>query len=163
MKDSLLPLLFVIVAVTGIWYFWLRTGGNTVRSAPAEATTSSAEQSVPAAKAKPEAHPRHSTPRPAPDDDLAAPATDPNLVKAAPENPTPIPAAPLYKPAMLNDVRAGMTASRVVQLLGEPSLKTSSTNSGGLWETYVYSDQTHESIGVVHLRNGRVVGVPTRQ
>jgi SmpA / OmlA family len=163
MKDSLLPLLFVIVAVTGVWYFWLRTSGNRVGSAPAEETTSSAEQSIPATKAKREAHPKHSTPRAAPDDDVTASATDPDPVKAARENPALIPVAPLYKPTMLNDVKAGMTASRVVQLLGEPSLKTSTTDNGGLWESYVYSDQTHENIGVVHLRDGRVVGVPTRQ
>jgi hypothetical protein len=73
------------------------------------------------------------------------------------------PAPPVYNPAKLENVKTGMAASRVTQLLGEPDLKTLTTDGGSLSETYFYAGKTYDEIGVVRLQDGRVMGPPARQ
>jgi hypothetical protein len=162
MKTVVLPIVLVAIAVSGGWYLWLQTTERAAGFTAPDATTT-AQQSTPAAKSKAAPHRRGSTAASAPV--LAEPqpvASQPEPVLEA-QKTRLSPAPPAYTATKLGDVKTGMVASRVTQLLGEPDLKTLTTNGGSLSEVYFYAGKSYEDIGVIRLRNGRVMSPPARQ
>lgn len=65
---------------------------------------------------------------------MVNPAPVVEVVKPAAPAPIPIPTG------TLNDVKPGMQATQVVELLGEPKLTAVTTEKGILLETYVYHE-----------------------
>jgi cytoskeletal protein RodZ len=161
MKNVFLPVLLVAAAVTGVWYLWMQTARTQTGFTTPDATTSE-QPSTPAAKARTaDLHQRSSTTRSAAaTEESAVSQTEPVLM---PHKTVATPAPPLYSPAKLENVKAGMAASSVTQLLGQPDLKTLTTDGGSLSETYFYAGKTYDEIGVVRLQDGRVMGHPARQ
>ena len=70
-------------------------------------------------------------------------------------SPAPVKAA---RPPITNvaDVQVGMPSRRVLELLGNPDLSTTTILNGSLAETYIYTHAPDGQFIRIHLRGGRV-------
>jgi hypothetical protein len=147
MKDALLPLAFVIIMGAGIWYY---ISVSAQRDANARALgAASAEQAAPAVPVKKPAPAIRRVTKPEPVAEVAPPPESvPVEIAKLSRAPQPVPSG------TLSDIKPGMEASQVVDLLGEPKLTTMTADRGGLLETYVY--KPGDRILMIRLRGGRV-------
>lgn len=158
MKDTLLPVVVVIALVAGIWYY---INVRAQHDASARAlSAAAADQGAAVRSVKKKASTISHTPNPG----SGAEAT-PGPVPVAEAEPTPksffvevARPAPPPNPvptSTLGDVKLGMDATQVVELLGEPKLTAVTTEGGILFETYVYA-RGPDRVWMIQLRAGRV-------
>jgi hypothetical protein len=155
MKDTLLPVAVVIALVAGIWYYI-----NVRAQHDAIARAFSADQGAAAPSVKKKAPTIPHTPKPG-----RVAEASPGPVPVAEAEPTPKSVfIEVAKPALppnpvptgtLGDVKLGMDATQVVELLGEPKLTAVTTEGGILFETYVYA-HAPDRVWLIQLRAGRV-------
>ena len=160
MRGFLLPVLFLVPAAVGIWFY---LNPKTYVTRPADASTS-ASQPTTEKKADPKA--KKSAPQSAqtlapaaisaPVEPPAAAAPEP---VAAPET-VKTQAAPALPPEVwkqeVNQVNPGMQSTAVLELLGKPTLHTMTNDRGSLKETYVYSSNSDAPFEIIHVTDGKV-------
>ena len=149
MKDILLPLVLITAAIGGTWYY---VSVTTKRDANARAL-SSAPADPPAVTAPQKKHaPIHKAVKPEPVEEaetVAAPPRSEEIVRPV-RVPKPVPTG------TLSEIKPGMMATQVVDLLGEPKLTAVTIERGTLLETYVYDREPGDGVWLIHLRGGRV-------
>src|ERR1700683_2929019 len=152
MKDILLPVALVLIVVAAIWYY-VSLGSQREASARALSASAAEAAATPPAPRKKTPPARH-VPKPEPVAEAAVVNPDPvvEVVKTAAPAPKPVP----IPTGTLNDVKPGMQATQVVDLLGEPKLTAVTTKKGILFETYVYAHAPGDRVWMVCLRGGRV-------
>ena len=156
MKDFMLPLVLILVVVAGIWiYFTL----STPHAGPVRAVESSPTDTVvPPPPAKPQPQ-RKRVSAAANYSEAVTPVAAPEPPKSADRHsarPQPV-AVGSGSP---EQVKVGMDAGSVVELLGTPDLTALSINRGNLAETYIYKKKPGENLALIHLAGGRVVTAP---
>lgn len=148
MRDPWILLGMVLVAVAASSFFWT----NRAVQIPRELTTfKSAEEPVTAAKdARARVRRFASVPTP-PEPEPITPGPEPIKIIS----PAPVKAA---RPPITNvaDVRVGMPSRRVLELLGNPDLSTTTILNGSLAETYIYTHAPDGQFIRIQLRGGRV-------
>jgi len=173
MKDLLLPLGLLVVALGVFIFFW--AGPQSVSIFPQSGAVASTEATPAPAVAE-------STPAPKKpvgsqgkklDPGVPDPPPLPTVRRAdqisvvTPSEPVQPEAPPveeiLVKPAVRppvdpTQITTGMPRSRVIELLGEPTLKTATILDGGMTETFVYTNTTQGDFIRIQIRGGRVVG-----
>lgn len=161
MKDLLLPLVALIAVVAVVYFFWTGPMAPTIPDRTAEVIAATAPpvaappQPAKAARAVKQAA---AVPEPAvtsTPESIVSALAQPAAVDISPESAALQPAArPIVNPA---DVSIGMPSRRVVELLGNPSLKTATIRNGSLLETYIYTNTAQGEFVRIQLRGGRVV------
>lgn len=151
MRDILLAVAFIIALVVGIWYFLSVSGTRDANANPSSGSTVTAPVPPPAVKKTP-ANVRRMPKLKGPAE--AAPISTPVYVAKPAPPMTPI------QTGTVSDVKTGMEASQVVELLGEPRLTALTTEKGSLVETYVYSRKPGDRVWMIRLRGGRVESTP---
>jgi hypothetical protein len=154
MRDFLLPLALILVVVAGIWiYFTLSTPHagpvRAVESSPADAVVPPPSKPQPQHKRLAVSHTEAATPLPAepePPKSTARRSASPQRVVVGSGSP--------------EQVKVGMDAGSVVELLGTPDLTALSIDRGNLAETYIYKKKPGENLALIHLAGGRVVTAP---
>lgn len=149
MKDVLLPLALITAAIGGIWYY---VSVTTKRDASARAF-SSAPADLPAVTATQKKQaPIHKAVKREPVEQaetVAAPQRPLEIARPV-RVPEPIPTG------TLSEIKPGMRATQVVDLLGQPKLTAVTIERGTLLETYVYDREPGDGVWLIHLRGGRV-------
>jgi hypothetical protein len=82
------------------------------------------------------------------------PATESMTVRDLPVIPVP--------PDAGQEIRTGMNVSQLIELLGDPTLRTTQTQDRRIVERYIYVDRDRHTITVAVLENGRTVRLESR-
>lgn len=151
MKDTVLPVGFIVAAlVAGTWYY-MSMSAQRDANARAFSVSAAANAAPPAVKKAPPVIRRILKPGPVPEV-----ASDPNPVPVEVAKSAPEPLARRVHMGSLSDIKPGMEADTVIDLLGEPDLTAVTTDRGSLLATYVYGRDFGRRILMIHLRGGRV-------
>jgi hypothetical protein len=153
MRDSLIPLVLIVVVIAGVWIYFETslTHAGPVATSPAPADTP-----APAAPKKVEPHPKRVIARDSSANATpSVPASPPLRVEDKPATPRPAPRP--IPTGTLEQVNPGMEVSKVVELLGEPDLTALSIRRGSLSETYIYKRKLGQNLAFIRLEGGRVV------
>ena len=167
MKDLLIPLGLLVAAVGVLYFVWAAPAARVI-TPEAPGAFVSAATTPPAAPPKPVAKAANAvragsgtTPARAPEviaPDLAQPAA----VATAPQAPPSqlqleAPSQAKRQPPNPAEIAIGMPSRRVIELLGNPSLKATRVIEGRLVETYVYTETLEGDFVSIQLSGGRVV------
>jgi len=173
MRDLLLPVGMLLGVVALVYFLWLGPSASIVPHGDTHAFASAAVAAPPAvskskAATKGGRTVLHDVPDPPPAPGKRA-LNVPDVQQASiiVETPTPAPAVELpplvapptpRPPVNTGAVTIGMTARRVVALLGSPDLKTGTMQKGELVETYVYNSGEGPLVHI-NISGGQVIGV----
>jgi len=176
MRDLLLPVGMLLGVVALVYFLWLGPSASIVPHGDTHAFASAAVAAPPAvskskAATKGGRTVLHDVPDPPPvPGKRAFNVPDVQQASIIVETPTPAPALeppPLVAPAQptpprppvaASAVTVGMSARRVIALLGTPDLKTGTMQKGDLLETYVYNSGEGPLIHI-NISGGQVIGV----
>jgi hypothetical protein len=161
MKDIFITVGLAVLAVAVIYGVWRVTPGPVIPQPAATSGSSTTDPATPPQKsgAKPKISAKRGVPAPLaaaeiPPPEVAEPIPAPPPLPQVPQSTAP---QPVIRPANPAQVSIGMPSRQVVELLGNPALKTATIVDGSLLETYIYTKGVQGDFARIQFLRDRVV------